>query len=293
MRSSSTSQSQNTLNNQETRLFAAIRANQDITQILQEGGINVNCQDKSGRTPVYMAAAYGHVEAIKTLAELRANVDTAAQNGATPVYIAAQQGHIEAIKTLAELGANVNTAKQGGFTPVFIAAHQGHIEAIKTLAELGANTTYLEQHPIIGFDWQTPVQEGKKLYEEKLAEQQKQSAQEQESEAQSDPLTLTRTIEALRKRIVELEQKELIHHEKKISELRSEAKELMKDPGSFIDPISQAIMTNPKLTSAGQAYQDESIRDWLSRSRVDPNTKQDLGDKPQLLPVHALKGAIE
>lgn len=67
----------------------------------------------------------------------------------------------------------------------------------------------------------------------------------------------------------------------------------MKDIQSFVDPISQEIMTNPEVTAAGHAYQRESIREWLRNRRTDPNTRQNLGENPQLVADRTLRGAIE
>jgi len=108
---------------------------------LVKAGINVNKQDKDGRTPVYYAAVDGCVEAIRILKTAGANVNTPEnEHGCTPVYIAAQFGQASAITALHAAGANVNTPENKyGYTPVCIAAVNGHAQAITALHAAGAN----------------------------------------------------------------------------------------------------------------------------------------------------------
>jgi ankyrin repeat protein len=65
-------------------------------------------------------------------------VNTPNNNGKTPVYIAALNGHVEAIRALAEKGAHVDTPDNNGKTPVFIAAEKGHQDVVNLLREYGA-----------------------------------------------------------------------------------------------------------------------------------------------------------
>ena len=53
-----------------------------------------------------MAAFCGHVDAIKTLVDLRANVHAKDVHTNTPLHAAARCGHVDAMKTLVDLGAD-------------------------------------------------------------------------------------------------------------------------------------------------------------------------------------------
>jgi ankyrin repeat protein len=111
----------------------------DVIKTLADLGADVNTPSNDGFTPVAIAAQKGRVDAIKTLVDLGADTNTPTNDGCTPVFRAAQLGHVDVIKILANLGANVNTPNNDGFTPVFVAAQDGHVDAIKTRVDLGAN----------------------------------------------------------------------------------------------------------------------------------------------------------
>jgi len=68
---------------------------------------------KDGRTPIYVAAEYGHVGAINALIAAGANVNTPNKHGATPVSVAAEHGHEGAISTLLEAGADASVCVPG------------------------------------------------------------------------------------------------------------------------------------------------------------------------------------
>ena len=106
---------------------------------LLQAGADINKQDKQGRTLVYKAALNGHASAITALHTAGANVDTPNRNGATPVYIAAEKEHESAITALHAAGANVNMPQKDGATPAYVAAYNGHASAITALYIAGAN----------------------------------------------------------------------------------------------------------------------------------------------------------
>jgi hypothetical protein len=106
---------------------------------LAERGAGVNTVNKRGKTPVFVAAQWGHAETVRALAAGDADVNTADNDGCTAVYIAAQNGHAETVRALAAGGADVNTADNDGWTPIYIAAENGHAETVCALAECGAD----------------------------------------------------------------------------------------------------------------------------------------------------------
>ena len=62
--------------------------------------------------------------------------------GGTAVFLAAQWGHVEAVKLLADRGASIKTPlRELGVTPIWIAAQNGHLEVVRLLADRGANIT--------------------------------------------------------------------------------------------------------------------------------------------------------
>lgn len=64
-------------------------------------------------------------------------------------------------------------------------------------------------------------------------------------------------------------------------------------PAAFIDPITQEIMQDPVVTSAGQTYDREPIKKWFALgNQTDPLTNVELSDLT-LIPNHALRSQIQ
>ena len=108
-------------------------------QLLVGAGAQVNAARPDGVTPVWLAAQFGHHEAVCSLAELNASVTQAAIDCATPVYIAAQNGNAKCIEALVELKADVQQKDKFGTGPIHQAAMNGHVDCVKVLTKLGVD----------------------------------------------------------------------------------------------------------------------------------------------------------
>jgi ankyrin repeat protein len=92
-----------------------------------------------GATPLFFAAANGHLEVVRYLCEAGANTDAARDDGATPLWMAAGKGHLEVVRYLCEAGGNADVAADGGVTPLCMAAQEGHLEVVRCLCKAGAS----------------------------------------------------------------------------------------------------------------------------------------------------------
>jgi hypothetical protein len=101
-------------------------------------------------TPISIAAADGHTEAIRALILAGANPNIPAlrmsmeisacdRSGFTAIHWAAESGHAEAIAILIQGGADPNIADTDKHTPCSIAAKRKHSEALKALLQGGAD----------------------------------------------------------------------------------------------------------------------------------------------------------
>ena len=94
-----------------------------------------------GVFPLYIAAQFGHVDILCTLAEAGANVE-ARCHGVTPLLKASQQGHLDIVRVLcSRFSASVNQAGPQGVTSLFIAAQQGHLDVVRALMAAGADAS--------------------------------------------------------------------------------------------------------------------------------------------------------
>ncbi len=70
---------------------------------------------------------------------LGANVDARDRSGATPLVIAAELGFVEGVRVLTVLKANVNIANNAGETPLIKAVHNRDAASARLLLDNGAN----------------------------------------------------------------------------------------------------------------------------------------------------------
>ena len=122
---------------------AAHGAGGRVLRCLVAARADVGARDSTkGRTALYLAASFGHAEAVEALARLGGDVNATAEPGTfdnTPMWIAAQEGHTAVIEALGRLGADVNRAAKDGRTPLYVASEKGHTAAIEALVKLGAD----------------------------------------------------------------------------------------------------------------------------------------------------------
>lgn len=81
----------------------------------------VNLGNAEGQTPLHMAAAMGHLQAIDLLYMKGANLNCKDHAGRTPMHLAAELGQIASIHRLFFLGAKVNTYDKSSSTPIDLA----------------------------------------------------------------------------------------------------------------------------------------------------------------------------
>ncbi len=76
-----------------------------VCKLLLEHGVDVDGNDRDGRTPLCEAAWSGHVEASKVLLENGADVNVKVNGGGTPMFWPTLNGNTEICNLLKEYGA--------------------------------------------------------------------------------------------------------------------------------------------------------------------------------------------
>ena len=84
---------------------------------LLENGADVNMLDRSGCTPLHLAASFGHKAIVELLLVKGADIH-ARVNGSTALHLAAEKKHIEVVELLLANGAKNDTV----FTALYKAA---------------------------------------------------------------------------------------------------------------------------------------------------------------------------
>ena len=108
-----------------------------IIPILVKAGCSLYEKTKTNRTPLAIAAHWGHLRSIKALADSPDfNIKSAGGNWA--LYAAAQQGQFHVIRTLIKLGCSVDSFFQDD-SPLHVAAAYNHTAVVRVLLDCGAN----------------------------------------------------------------------------------------------------------------------------------------------------------
>lgn len=127
-------------------IIASAHGHVDAIEYLIEAGCNVNAVHDNKVTALMYAAASGHVNAMKMLIEKgKANLDIKHTNGGTALLEAASGGMHDAIQVLVESGAEVDFADDDGVTPLMAIASQGNVKAQTVILEALRKTKTSEE----------------------------------------------------------------------------------------------------------------------------------------------------
>ncbi|KAK7832135.1 hypothetical protein U0070_015282 [Myodes glareolus] len=96
----------------------------------------VDVRDAKGQTPLMLAVAYGHIDAVSLLLEKEANVDAVDIVGCTALHRGIMTGHEECVQLLLEQDACVLCRDARGRTPLHYAAARGHATWLSELLQI-------------------------------------------------------------------------------------------------------------------------------------------------------------
>jgi ankyrin repeat protein len=93
--------------------------------------------DKTGRTPLHVAAEMGYEDIVAYLINEGADVSSLGHwsCGTTPLHLAARRGHLGVVRQLLEAEAAVYVPDDRGHTALDVARAAGHTDIAKLLAE--------------------------------------------------------------------------------------------------------------------------------------------------------------
>jgi ankyrin repeat protein len=74
--------------------------------MLVEFGVDLECQDNEGHSPLHLAVEGGHIETVEVLINRGANVNARSNRGATPLYMAKAIGYDDISQFLVDRGAS-------------------------------------------------------------------------------------------------------------------------------------------------------------------------------------------
>ncbi|XP_064482060.1 uncharacterized protein LOC135394918 [Ornithodoros turicata] len=111
--------------------------------LLSRATSQLHCVDKTGRTPLHVAAANGKREMVGLLHSQGAEINAADNMGWTALHFAARHGYLGVVKILVENGAYAKAITKDGKVALCLAAAEGHYDIISYLLKKDHDTTDL------------------------------------------------------------------------------------------------------------------------------------------------------
>lgn len=115
-------------------LCAAAKANQLAVMQFLLVYVDVDALDVTGQSALDYATDRGHVEAVRLLISQGAQVNNVASlSGRTPLHIAAAEGHVGLVQALLNASARYDVRDNNGHTPIDCAQRQGRHEVVNLI----------------------------------------------------------------------------------------------------------------------------------------------------------------
>jgi ankyrin repeat protein len=113
---------------------AAKEGDTEAVRKLTQQGVPPDKQDTRGATPLWHAAARGHIDIVRVLLETNAvDVNATSVSKRTPLFWPAAHGHVKVVKLLLDYGAQQNYEDKVGRSPLKIARIHGQAKIVKIL----------------------------------------------------------------------------------------------------------------------------------------------------------------
>ncbi|KAM7367187.1 hypothetical protein PAMP_015107 [Pampus punctatissimus] len=115
--------------------------------LLMWKGLNVNCTDSSGYTPLHHASLNGHREVVLKLLQFEASTNVADSKGCFPLHLAAWRGDVDIVRILIHHGpSHCRVNQQLSLSLVFLGACEPALPQVDLLWLL-SNRAILLQFP--------------------------------------------------------------------------------------------------------------------------------------------------
>ncbi|KAL8192918.1 hypothetical protein R6Q57_027366 [Mikania cordata] len=119
----------------ELHVAVAFDRTDEVSRLIKMGEhCTLDCKDREGRTPLYLAASKGYERCVRVLAGAGASVDAKRNDGCTALYRAAAKGNSRMVKVLIDLGADPSiVADDRHRSAIDIARDEGYNEIVEIL----------------------------------------------------------------------------------------------------------------------------------------------------------------
>lgn len=132
---------------------ACAQGHRQAVDTLIQWGADPNVLGGWSGVPLNAAIAGGHVDMVKSLVNIGASLELRDSLGRTPLYIASVNGYLVIVDFLLEAGAELKVEYEDGWAPLSAAASNCHIEVVKLLLDRGADITMSDHDGTKSMHW--------------------------------------------------------------------------------------------------------------------------------------------
>ena len=153
-------------------LYASSRGNIDKIKSLLKKGINIDCRDSFGITPLMKACNEANAEVVEYLIERGADVNTVDYYGSSPIFYLLKfyifsngkvgEKRLNVLKILIKNGADLDHKNNAGYRFIHKVIQINNPDMLKILIEAGCDINFK-------FDYGTPLRIARKLEKKELA----------------------------------------------------------------------------------------------------------------------------
>ncbi|XP_071085488.1 fibronectin type 3 and ankyrin repeat domains protein 1-like [Haliotis cracherodii] len=109
-----------------------------VKRILSQGNVDIESKEMHGRTPIMLAAYWGHGDMFNVIMSEQPDVSKLDKDGNNILHLACYGGDMKVVKyVLSQNMADINSRNQQGKTPLMWAASCGHKELFIYLLDIG------------------------------------------------------------------------------------------------------------------------------------------------------------
>ncbi|CAE7256137.1 mask-1 [Symbiodinium natans] len=120
--------------------IACARGHVDNARLLLDAAANVNRTDRKGMSPLWIASYWGHSSVVQLLLEATCEVDKADNRGdSSPLFVASRNCCEGVVKLLVQAAADLNRCNIDRQSPVWIASGAGHPPVLRLLLQAQAD----------------------------------------------------------------------------------------------------------------------------------------------------------
>ena len=127
-------------------LLAVNRSDEKVVDLLLEKGADINCRDRSGRTPLFRAVSDGNKKIARLLLDKGADIDVEDGSARTPLFRAVEQNDSDMASILLEHGAKTTCQNSYGQSLLSLAVRNGNEDIVCLILEKNIETGFRDEY---------------------------------------------------------------------------------------------------------------------------------------------------